>query len=207
MKQNRRFWLVQCLTASRALLLLVAVVLVACAPRAMSAGTFAAALAALALSAATDLIDGPLARAWKVASALGAHADPLLDKVFYLTALPMLVMLAALDASLHMALWLFATAVLMLLRDQWVTFLRSLGAARGMGAKANWSGKLRTLLGFPAICVAFYHLRAPADWPSVPPWAIYATLAALLAVNLVSMWVYTARYWPAIKAEMTRDQR
>ena len=55
-------------------------------------------------------------------------------------------------------------AILFLLRDQWVSFLRSLGALHNLSAKANWSGKARTLISFPTICVIYYYLQAPPRW-------------------------------------------
>ena len=52
-----------------------------------------AVLAALGMlfSGLTDLWDGRLARQWGVVSTLGKMADPLMDKVFYLVAFPVLV--------------------------------------------------------------------------------------------------------------------
>ena len=47
------------------------------------------------LSGLTDLWDGRLARQWGVVSTLGKMADPLMDKVFYLVAFPVLVWHAA----------------------------------------------------------------------------------------------------------------
>src|ERR1017187_6860245 len=69
---------------------------------------------------------------------------------------------------------LLVLAILFLLRDQWVSFLRSIGALHNLSAKANWSGKARTLISFPTICVIYYYLQAPARWPMrIPDYVVY----------------------------------
>ena len=55
---------------------------------------FLVAFGAMILSAVTDLFDGYFARKFRVASRLGGYADPMMDKVFYLTTFPTLVYLA-----------------------------------------------------------------------------------------------------------------
>ena len=90
-----------------------------------------------------------------------------------------------------------------LLRDQWVSFLRSLGALHNLSAKANWSGKARTLISFPTICVIYYYLAAPAGWGLRPPDRVVYGLEGLsMVINLISIGVYTVRFWPALRAEL-----
>ena len=98
---------------------------------------------------------------------------------------------------------LLVLAILFLLRDQWVSFLRSLGALHNLSAKANWSGKARTLISFPTICVIYYYLQAPTDWClRFPASLVYGLEGLSVAINLISIGVYTARFWPALRAEM-----
>src|SRR4029077_19312315 len=125
---------------------------------------FVIAFAAMLLSALTDLFDGYFARRLKVTSRLGSYVDPMTDKIFYLTTFPTLVYLAARIGQLQHACVLLALTILFLLRDQWVSFLRSLGALHNLNAQANWSGKARTVISFPTICVIYYALQAPAGW-------------------------------------------
>ena len=105
---------------------------------------------AMLLSGLTDLWDGQLARKWGVVSTLGKMADPLMDKVFYIVAFPALVWQAAHQGGgeVH-ALALLAFTLLYMLRDTWVTFLRSVGALYGADVGAMWIGKVRTALSFP----------------------------------------------------------
>ena len=164
---------------------------------------FSLAFTALILSAVSDVFDGYLARKFRMASRLGAYADPMMDKVFYLTAFPTLVYLADRIGQHAHARALLVLAIIFLLRDQWVSFLRSIGALHGLSAKADWSGKARTLIAFPTICAVYYFLQAPSDWPlHFPPLSVYALECLSLLINLISMGVYSRRFWPAIRAEL-----
>ena len=164
---------------------------------------FLVAFLAMLLSALTDLFDGWFARRLKVTSRLGSYADPLTDKIFYLTTFPTLIYLAdRLGQSQH-ARFLLALTILFLLRDQWVSFLRSIGALHNLDAKANWSGKARTVISFPTICVIYYALQAPTDWPwRLAPGILYFLEGLSMLVNLVSVAVYTIRFWPALRVEL-----
>jgi CDP-diacylglycerol--glycerol-3-phosphate 3-phosphatidyltransferase len=161
---------------------------------------FAASFSALAASALTDLLDGYFARRLQVVTRMGAHADPLMDKFFYLASLPVLVFAAALRPSgpAHPYVLMVLT-LLFLARDQWVTFLRSIGALHAAGGGANWSGKLRTAVNFPMICVAYYFEEAPSAWPAVPAAVVYALEGLALALTIVSLVVYTRQYWPHLR--------
>jgi len=149
------------------------------------------------------LFDGYFARRFRATSRLGSYADPMTDKVFYLTAFPTLVYLADRLGQHTHARVLLVLAILFLLRDQWVSFLRSIGALHNLSAKANWSGKARTLISFPTICVIYYYLQAPANWSlRFPASLVYALEGLSVVINLISIGVYSGRFWPALKAEL-----
>ena len=169
---------------------------------------FVVAFTAMILSAVTDLFDGYFARKFEVTSRLGSYADPMTDKVFYLTTFPTLVYLADRVGQHGQARVLLALAILFLLRDQWVSFLRSVGALHKLSAKANWSGKARTLISFPTICVIYYYLQAPAGWCiRFPDAVVYGLEGLSVAINVASIAVYTGRYWPALRAELRLPDR
>jgi CDP-diacylglycerol--glycerol-3-phosphate 3-phosphatidyltransferase len=164
---------------------------------------FSVAFGAMILSAVTDLFDGYLARKFDVASRLGSYADPLTDKIFYLTTFPTLVFLAGRAGQMDQARILVVLAILFLLRDQWVSFLRSLGALHNLSAAANWSGKARTIISFPTICAIYYFLQAPAHWPALfGSNTVLALEVVSMVINLVSIAVYTKYFWPALRSEM-----
>ncbi|MBM4148568.1 MAG: hypothetical protein FJ224_05945 [Lentisphaerae bacterium] len=159
---------------------------------------FAMSFASLIASAVTDLFDGWLARRLNVVTMFGAHADPLMDKFFYLASLPLLVFVAQRNGNEFHSVLLLVLTILFLLRDQWVTFLRSMGSIFNVSGAADWSGKLRTAVNFPLICAVYFYEEAPAGLQFIPAWAIYAFEALGVAVTLVSLYTYTRRYWPCL---------
>jgi len=162
------------------------------------------ALAAIAAIGLSDMFDGYFARKWHVVSQFGKMADPLMDKLFYAVSLPALAYFAARrgDGSAH-ALMLLLFAVLYIVRDLWVTFMRSLGAAQGAEVAAMMLGKVRTALTFPAVgfiylYLVFSHALSPALSKAALV-ACFATEAGMTALNVVSFVSYTRAYMPYIK--------
>ena len=158
---------------------------------------FGLSLTCLVLSALTDLFDGYYARKLGVVTAFGAHADPLMDKCFYLSTLPLPVFLATKNGHVNHGIFLLVLTILFLARDQWVTFLRSIGSMYNVSGSAHWSGKVRTCLNFPLICCIYYFEEAPH--PLFPAWFIYTFEVLGLIVNMVSLYMYTHRYWPYLR--------
>ena len=202
-----KYTFVMFLTLGRAPLVIAAAALMLVQAFHPSAALLSTAIALMIASALTDLFDGFLARKWKVTSRFGALADPLMDKVFYAATLPVAVFIAAFLEKYDHALILLALDVVSALRDQWVSFLRSVGSEYGADVKANWSGKLRTLIGFPVIVVANYQLglealrlhEAPLPFPPLPCGWMFALEIILLAVTVVSAVSYTLRYLPYLR--------
>ena len=164
------------------------------------------ACAMMLLSGLTDLWDGQLARKWGVVSALGKMADPLMDKVFYVVAFPGLMWLIARqgESRAHLAVMLGFT-ILYILRDLWVTFMRSVATTYGADVAAMWLGKVRTALSFPAAGLVYVYLAFHRLLPAGSPWAsralaaCYVLEAAMIALNAVSFATYTRAYWPYLK--------
>lgn len=213
MDSRGKLRLVTVLTLIRFPLVLVfALAATACALK-PAAWLFCLAFASMVLSAATDLFDGYYARRFEVVTDFGAHADPLMDKLFYLFSLPVILFVATRNAYIDgghahphaHAVALLALTVLFLARDQWVTFLRSMGAIYKISGAAHWSGKLRTCINFPLICAIYYYEAAPARIRFIPPVLLYVFEGVGLAANLISLIVYTRRYWPYLLAAMRVD--
>ena len=162
------------------------------------------ACAAMLFSGLTDLWDGQLARKWSVVSTLGKMADPLMDKVFYIVAFPTLVwqVMHQGDNQAH-ALVLLLLTIFYMLRDTWVTFMRSIGTMYGADVAAMMLGKVRTAISFPGAGWVYMYLCfrsfAPASWDR--PWLLscYAVEGLLLVLTLVSLWTYTAAYMPYLR--------
>ncbi len=160
-----------------------------------------AATVSLALASLTDLYDGKLARQWNVVSKFGAMADPLMDKVFYLVVFPTLLWLLGRqpEEGAH-ALVMLVFTVLYILRDQWVTFLRSVGALFNADCRANWMGKFRTAASFPAACVIYVYAALHPCF--LPQPLIYGIEAGLIFINTWSIVVYTRQYLPYLKQSL-----
>jgi CDP-diacylglycerol---glycerol-3-phosphate 3-phosphatidyltransferase len=163
-----------------------------------------AAFACLVLAALTDLFDGYLARKWQVASRFGAMADPLMDKVFYIVVFPTLLYLLSQRGAAEGAhtLVMLIFAVLYLLRDQWVSFLRGVGSAYQADLRANWMGKLRTAMSFPIGCAIYLYVAIHPSWLWLPRPLMYVLEGAGIVVNLLSIVVYTQQYLPYLRRSM-----
>ena len=172
-------------------------------------GLAVAACAMMLLSGLTDAWDGILARKWGVVSTLGKMADPLMDKVFYIVAFPALVwqIMHQGESNLHALVMLFFT-ILYMLRDTWVTFMRSVGTLYGADVAAMWLGKVRTALSFPGAGWVYmyccFHKTAPTSWNG--PWLLscYIVEGLLVILTVWSLFTYTAAYWPYIRRALDR---
>ncbi len=166
------------------------------------------ALVFLALSALTDLFDGALARKWKVVTKFGAMCDPLMDKVFYLVVFPTLLWLLPIGKAPERwhALFMVVLTVLYLLRDQWVTFLRSVGTLYGADCAASMLGKVRTAMTFPLCAFIYFYIMIyeyPPETMTWFRWLIYAGEAFAILLNFWSLGVYTRTYLPYIKRSVS----
>jgi CDP-diacylglycerol--glycerol-3-phosphate 3-phosphatidyltransferase len=104
------------------------------------AGFWAAAL--FGAAAATDFIDGWLARKWGVVTVLGKFLDPLADKLIVMAALIMLIPHDRVPA------W---AVFLLLSREMIVTGLRSIASSEGIVIDASDLGKVKTIYQMVAI--------------------------------------------------------
>ncbi len=161
--------------------------------------------AALVSSALTDLLDGYYARKFKVVTQFGSHVDPLMDKFFYLASLPLLIFLTAKNGHAGYSAFILVLTLFFLARDQWVTFLRSIGSLYNVSGKANWSGKLRTAINFPMICVVYYCEEAPDNIQFLPLWVAYILVGITIILTIISLFVYNKQYWPYLKKAASVD--
>ncbi len=106
-------------------------------------------------AAVTDLLDGYIARRWRVVSDFGSLIDPLADKLLVMTAL---IMLVALRDDVTGGSWAPAWMVVVILaREIWVTGLRGIAAADGIILAADTLGKWKSLLQMIAIPLLLLH--------------------------------------------------
>jgi CDP-diacylglycerol--glycerol-3-phosphate 3-phosphatidyltransferase len=115
-------------------------------------GAAGAALAVFAVAAASDAIDGPLARRVGAVTRLGAFIDPLADKILLLGTLVALLGHGAVDA------WVVAVIVG---REALATGLRGVAAGRGVSIEASAYGKAKTVLQAVAVAGLLLTLAFP----------------------------------------------
>ena len=95
-----------------------------------------------ALAAATDGLDGYVARSRDAVTDFGKLMDPLADKLLIVAALVTLVSLGRLPA------WV---AMVIIAREFAVTVLRAIAAEDGLVIAASWMGKVKTVLQIAAV--------------------------------------------------------
>src|SRR5881628_2667887 len=108
------------------------------------------ALAIFLVAAATDLLDGFLARRWGQITTIGTLLDPIADKLLISAALISLVQVHAAHA------WM---VVLIIGREFAVTGLRSIAAAEGYTIKASDLGKTKMFSQVVAISCMLLSVR------------------------------------------------
>jgi CDP-diacylglycerol--glycerol-3-phosphate 3-phosphatidyltransferase len=111
------------------------------------------ALAIFLVAAATDMLDGYLARRWKQVTTIGTLLDPIADKLLVSAALISLVQVRALPG------WM---AILIIGREFAVSGLRSIAAAEGYTIKANDLGKTKMVSQVVAIACMLLSVRHQA---------------------------------------------
>lgn len=130
-------------------------------------------------AAASDMLDGWLARRRRMASRTGAIIDPVADRVFVLTAVVVLLMEGALSLG---------QTLVLLLRDVMTTVgfivARSVSWLRPVEFRARMAGKVVTVLQVVVLLAA---LLRPA---LVPPLVLATGAAAVISVvdYTVALW-------------------
>lgn len=151
-----------------------------------------------AMAAATDWLDGYLARRLGQTTPFGAFLDPVADKLIVVTALVVLI-------GSHATLWLTIPGVVIIGREIVVSALREWMAElnrRGLVA-VSWTGKVKTLLQMIAIAVLL------ANPPQLDrPWAIVGLVLCYAAafMTLWSMVVYLRLAWPSLNDAFARGR-
>ena len=159
----------------------------------------------LVISAVTDLFDGYFARRFKVETAFGEHVDPLVDKFFYVAALPILIFVAARNGHAVHGVILATLTLFLLTRDLWVTFLRSIGSMYDVrGTPSKW-GKFRSFTNFSLMCTIYHYEESGTGLLATG--FIYSFEAFAFIINLISLWLYTKRYMPYLRRAMSLQAR
>ncbi len=144
-------------------------------------------------AAATDLLDGYLARRWKQVTTVGTLLDPIADKLLVSAALITLVERRMLPA------WL---VILIIGREFAVSGLRSIAAAEGITIQAGELGKSKMVLEVVGIALVMMTDR----WPNLHSCALGAMWAVVLFA-LLSAVDYFRRFWKGIDVNVKQRRR
>jgi len=150
-------------------------------------------LAIFLSAAATDLLDGYLARRWRQVTTIGTLLDPIADKLLVSAALISLVQVRALPA------WM---AILIVGREFAVSGLRSIAAAEGYTIRASDLGKTKTFSQVVAISCMLLSVRHPA---LTQPGMILMWGVVLFA--LLSALSYFAKFWHKVDESIKNRRR
>jgi CDP-diacylglycerol--glycerol-3-phosphate 3-phosphatidyltransferase len=151
------------------------------------------ALGVFLAAAATDLVDGHLARRWGQITTVGTLLDPIADKLLISAALISLVEIRRLPA------WI---AILIIGREFAVTGLRSIAATAGLTIKASELGKSKMAAQVVAIALVIAGIR----WPVLAPPALVAMWAVML-FGMVSAADYFRKFWRKLDDRIKRRRR
>ncbi|MBW3603284.1 MAG: CDP-alcohol phosphatidyltransferase family protein, partial [Actinobacteria bacterium] len=136
------------------------------------------ALAAFAVAALTDLVDGWLARRLREVSRWGQLADPLADKALVIGTLAALAVRGG-------AAWWWWVLVVVVAREVGVTVQRQALLRRGLVMPASVFGKLKTVSQLVAVLMLLA--------PPTPPWLGLTALGVAVALTILSGAEYVFR--------------
>ena len=139
-------------------------------------GAQVAAAALFVAGAATDGLDGYLARRWETKTRTGAWLDPLADKVFVLATV------ITLSAVGRFPWW--ATAVIVV-REAAISVLRVVLGLRGKSLPASRGAKAKTLAQVTAIMLYILPLGAWADGLRLAVLLVAVTLTVITGAQYV----------------------
>lgn len=144
-------------------------------------------------AAATDLLDGYLARRWRQVTTIGTLLDPIADKLLVSAALISLVQVRVLPG------WM---AILIVGREFAVSGLRSIAAAEGYTIKASDLGKTKMLSQVVAIScmllsMGYPQLRLPG---MVLMWTV-------VFFALLSAGSYFRKFWHKVDESIKKRRR
>lgn len=160
------------------------------------------AAAVFALLAATDGVDGYLARSRNEVTTFGKFIDPLADKLLVTAALLALVELSVLPA------WI---ALVIISREFIVSGLRMVASAEGTVIAASWYGKVKTVLQI--IAIILFIMKDSSLITGIGPDVVrlvqatsWTVMGAAVVMTIVSMIDYFTSASAVLVGPWTGDQ-
>ncbi|MFB3828704.1 MAG: CDP-diacylglycerol--glycerol-3-phosphate 3-phosphatidyltransferase [Bryobacteraceae bacterium] len=151
------------------------------------------AVAIFLAAAATDLLDGHLARRWKQVTTIGTLLDPIADKLLISAALIALVEVQAVPG------WL---VVVIVAREFAVSGLRSIAAAEGYTIKASDLGKTKMIAQVAAVTCLTLAIRNPWLRPVAT-----ALIWGVVFFAVISALSYFRKFWHKVDERVKNRRR
>jgi CDP-diacylglycerol--glycerol-3-phosphate 3-phosphatidyltransferase len=145
------------------------------------------------IAAATDLLDGYLARRWKQITTVGTLLDPIADKLLISAALVSLVQVHRVPA------WM---VVLIIGREFAVSGLRSIAAAEGYTIQASDLGKTKMITQVIAISMVLLSVR----WQSLSGFAML-WMWGVVIFGIASAIQYFRKFWRMVDDSIKHRRR
>lgn len=144
-------------------------------------------------AAATDLLDGYLARRWRQVTTVGTLLDPIADKLLISAALIALVQVKVVPA------WM---VILIVGREFAISGLRGIAAAEGYTIRASELGKTKMVSQVIAITLLLLSMRLPflRWWAMLWMWCV-------LFFTLLSAAMYFRKFWRKVDARVKLRRR
>jgi CDP-diacylglycerol--glycerol-3-phosphate 3-phosphatidyltransferase len=147
------------------------------------------AAAVFGVLAATDGVDGYLARSRNEVTTFGKFLDPLADKLLVTAALLALIEMDVLPA------WI---ALVIISREFIVSGLRMVASAEGTVIAASWYGKLKTVLQIAAIMLFIVKDSALISslgpdielWTQVVAWCVMGAAVVMTIVSMIDYFIH-----------------
>jgi CDP-diacylglycerol--glycerol-3-phosphate 3-phosphatidyltransferase len=151
------------------------------------------ALAIFLAAAATDLLDGYLARRWGQITTVGTLLDPIADKLLISSALVALVQVRVVPA------WM---TIVIIGREFAISGLRSIAAAEGYIIEASDFGKAKLVSQVCAISL----LMLSMEWIELRPAAL-ASMWVVVILTVVSAMLYFRKFWRRVDDKVKHRRR
>jgi CDP-diacylglycerol---glycerol-3-phosphate 3-phosphatidyltransferase len=145
------------------------------------------------IAAATDLLDGYLARRWKQTTTVGTLLDPVADKLLISAALVSLVQIHQVPA------WM---VVLIIGREFAVSGLRSIAAAEGYTIQASDLGKTKMITQVIAISMVLLSIR----WQALSGFAML-WMWGVVIFGITSAIQYFRKFWGKVDYSVKHRRR
>jgi CDP-diacylglycerol---glycerol-3-phosphate 3-phosphatidyltransferase len=151
------------------------------------------ALAIFLIAAATDLLDGYLARRWGQITTVGTLLDPIADKLLVSAALIALVQVRVVPA------WM---TIVVIAREFAISGLRSIAAAEGYIIQASDFGKAKLVSQVTAVSLLMLSMRWP-EWRDVAILAMWV----VVVISVISALFYFRKFWHKIDDKVKQKRR